>query len=549
MNTTNHPLDIGYIPSRFLSIVIFLFTALNLIFCLLPFQNNWHNIDHVARRTEIAYYFSNRSGVLSFANIALSVLFAGRNNPLMYIGDFSQTSSLAFHRWTARIATVQAIVHSILFTFTYFWTGGYVAYSTEAAKAYYWWGIMATIAMALCTGAAVLVFRIKLYETFLLVHIALAIISLIGCWYHIIQRYGKNWGYEVYLYITFAFWASDRLARFARIAIYNRKGPVSPGYAELVPGTDLIKLVIFPGSSWKFTPGQHSFIYFHTINHRPYSFWESHPFSVANWSIAASKTTGTAQSTKNTNLSDKSPTTSKETTVTFEKLAAEVSSVQAPELDPSVTFLIRTSKVKISSLRGLTNKLHSEALSVSNDSTGGSNLFPVNVSTEGPYTHSLGTISNSQVILCLAGGVGVTGLLGYVKAFIEDFHNRQPLTEHGTRQVRLQRMVFALSSREMGLIDFVKQSFPPDTLTEGLEFRFFWTGDSLSTQEGYESVARGRMDIQEMISTEAAATEKKKKLAVISCGPAGMADEIRSAVAASVRKGYWIELVEEAFAW
>jgi len=69
-------------------------------------------------------YIGDRTGVLSFANIALAVLFAGRLNPLIFITGLGQTTCLIFHQWAARVAALQAVVHSIIWTFEYFWIGG-----------------------------------------------------------------------------------------------------------------------------------------------------------------------------------------------------------------------------------------------------------------------------------------------------------------------------------------------------------------------------------------------------------------------------------------
>jgi hypothetical protein len=395
------------------------------------------------------------------------------------------------------------------------------------------------------------------------------VLGLIGCWYHIILRYGKNWGYEVYLYIAFAFWGFDRLARLLRMAWYNRAGIISPGYAELVPDTDLIKLTIFPSSSWKFSPGQHSFLYFHSINHQRYSFWESHPFSVATWSTGTissntASTIVTSHSTGSEALPDEDKLATKDTQSLQRVREAYTGDIVSPDSGPSVTFLIRASTTPSASLHGLTRRLYKEALShfaLTNDliTTHASHSFPVTVSTEGPYTHSPAALHGSDVVLCLAGGVGVTALLGYVKAYAEHPQSRQSTIgkeSHQTgskRHIRPQRMIFAFSARQNGLINEIRQLLPSDSHAEegrGLEVRFFCTDRSTTgSTQGDACITMGRMDIQEMISAEARTTGRKNKLTVISCGPAEMADEVRKVTASCVRKGHWIELVEEAFAW
>ncbi|RMD40947.1 hypothetical protein DV735_g4193, partial [Chaetothyriales sp. CBS 134920] len=281
------PYDFGYLTSRPLTAVILALSILNIVFSLLPARNPWHGIDESIANKQVAAYFANRTGVLSFANFAIAILFSARNNPIMIFARFSYNSCIAFHRWAMRLSTIQAIIHSILFTLTYFWDGGYTAYSTEAAKPYYWWGIIATVIMALIVAFAILPLRKWQYELFLVVHIASAILFLIGCWYHIIERYGKNWGYEVYLYIAFAFWGGDRLARLIRIVAFHRSWRATSATAELLPGNVFVKLTVPLRTNYKFKPGEYAFLYFPTVG-KPY---ESHPFSIAAWTPGAPQPT------------------------------------------------------------------------------------------------------------------------------------------------------------------------------------------------------------------------------------------------------------------
>lgn len=81
-------------------------------------------------------YVGNRTGTLSLVNLSLAILFAGRNNVLIAVTGWSQTAFLTFHRWAARVAALQAVVHSVVYTMSYLepGSGGYVA---EAAKPFY----------------------------------------------------------------------------------------------------------------------------------------------------------------------------------------------------------------------------------------------------------------------------------------------------------------------------------------------------------------------------------------------------------------------------
>lgn len=84
-------------------------------------------------------YVGNRMGTLSLVNISIAILFAGRNNILIAVTGWSQATFLTLHRWAARVASLQAVVHSIAYTLAYFEpaSDGAVTYAAEAAKAFY----------------------------------------------------------------------------------------------------------------------------------------------------------------------------------------------------------------------------------------------------------------------------------------------------------------------------------------------------------------------------------------------------------------------------
>lgn len=133
------PGQIGYVPGRTLSIFIGIYLLLNVILSSVSYRNFWPNVWFSSKQFEMCEYVGNRTGTLSLVNISIAILFAGRNNILIALTGWSQTTFLTFHRWAARVATLQAVVHSIAYTLAYFEppTGGAAAYAAEAAKAFY----------------------------------------------------------------------------------------------------------------------------------------------------------------------------------------------------------------------------------------------------------------------------------------------------------------------------------------------------------------------------------------------------------------------------
>lgn len=469
-------------------------------------------------KSEISAYVGNRTGVLSFANIALSILFAGRNNPLMWVTGLSQTTCLIFHRWSARVATVQAVVHSIIYTYTKIWSGGAAAYATEAAMAYWWWGILATIAMALAIVFSALPIRLRMYELFLVIHIMLAILALVGCWYHVVLRFDYNWGYEVWLYIAFAFWGFDRLSRIAITAYRNMGGTTTQAVAELMPGGRFMKITVYPAKTWKFAPGAHAFLYFPSTGR----FWENHPFSIATWSSGHSSPSLTPHTVTTSKTSDPEKDLRITAAPVDSSSTSSISQASQIQNDPrsQITFLIRPHA-------GLTSSLLRDLQIFSP-----TNPTHLPLTLEGPYGHAA-NMAHADLILLMGGGIGITALLGYVQFFCDE---RRASGTH----LKATRLVLAWSYREVEFAKIVRGMLPSDAEAFGVELRWRCTGEK--GEEGGE----GRMDVGEVLGSE---MQGVKRLAVLVCAPGGMADDIRRGVASRAGGGTVVDYFEESFAW
>lgn len=619
------PYNMGYLPNRPLSLFITLYIILNIIFCCVSYPLALPNTWWTTERRQIAAYVGNRTGVLSFANLGIAILFAGRNNLLISLTGWSQTTFLTFHRWASRVATVQAIVHSIIYTVTYFWDGGVHAYYAEVAKAYYWWGIIATVALGLMLGLAVLPLRLGMYELFLVTHIVLAIMALVGSWYHVDLRYSKQWGYEVWLYLCFAFWGFDRLARVVRVLLFNnwerpsrssvnnssrsRTFLTDRARVERIPDTDIVQLTLFPGQLWAaaIKPGMHTFLYFPLAG----KFWESHPFTIADWGMMSDEsdndrkeraTSSTANSNQGTGA-EKSAGNKTVHVVTeaayHDRLGGHTpishgnsctltqgtgtgTTTQAKKGKFYLRFLLRvqqgTTKSLLRSL-GPSDVVHHHK-----------------ILTEGPYaghSQTLYPLITADTVLCIAGGIGVTFALGFVKQYLEQQAASSSLHATAGRSRRLMqqttRFVLAWSAREEGLIRHVEtmlaEQTPKLTSSNKIEFRIWWTDDANQHPTGTEkevveakelaaqsmpspthntNTATGhsgpscslpytktlkrstRMPIAHVVNS---ALEVGRRTAVLVCAPGAMADNVRRTVAEVAGQGFDVDLLEEAFAW
>jgi predicted ferric reductase len=587
------PFKLGYMPDRPMSILLTIYTILNVVFCCAPYRSVQPSSWFSNRSQELAAYVANRTGVLSFANMALAILFSTRNNPLMYLSGWSQTTFLAFHRWAARMAILQAVVHSIVYTadYMYYQPEGNT-YSAQAVQPYWWWGIIATIAMSLMAGLSAFIVRQYAYEAFLVGHIVLAILSLVGCWYHIDLRFGKNWGYEVWLYIAFAFWSFDRLTRFVKVGYYNFISRTS-ATAETIAGTNILVLTVSPGKSWTGGPGQHTFLYFPGMKR----FWENHPFTIMDWS-SSSNSAKIVNTDSETNSA--APSTheaqGKEVLQTTQSVAGSSSSNSSANDRIYIRCMLRAH-------RGATNTLRDSLL-------GASGVATIPALTEGPYGHlsppTRAILGHADKVICIAGGIGITYAAGFAKQFALERMAKTPASSQLFRHCRTFTLVWSV--REQALLDYVRNNVLHDPERSGglddgsLRYRFWLTGrdSAVSTEQArwertdklvtaYSSTSRNsddgrehpqqqgdeitilsdgkkmsrvtaeqdrlltlqsghRMDVGDVVRFETT-VGPDDRVAVLVCGPGGFADEVRFHVAAVARRGGLVDLVEETFAW
>lgn len=555
------PLKTGYIPSRALSVSLTLYAILNIIFSAVSIRSFQPNVWFLSAGFELCEYVGNRTGTLSLVNIALAILLSGRNNILIAFTGWSQTTFLTLHRWVARISVVQVVVHSIVYTAAYFQEGygGAPAYAEKAAEPFYTWGIVGTVLVCLVAGLAILPIRARVYELFLASHVVLVVLTLVATWYHIVPHFGHQFGYEVWLYIAFAFWGWDRFLRIGRIVLYNGLGVGRvKATVEAVPGTDgkIMEITVFPRVSWGFgNAGQHSFLSFPGLFVRTKGrVWENHPFSIAGWANMPGQLTPLAKKTERRQGSG-------------EKGTIEMTHTATTTVDTDkskhryIKFLIRAHG-------GITSHLRQHVLA-----SPSGNKLETTIYTEGPYAGHRATtypMYQADTIICFAGGIGITHILGFVQEYMTMKAGATVVGENVVdrkRRMKARRFILAWSAREMALIQHVKESFLGSASQEGpqsapgLELMFWCTGNRTSSElsvekedkqeeaadiAGFSGIRTGRMDIASVLK---GAMEVGHRAAVMVCAPGAMADEVTRQTVKCIADGFQVDLVEAAFAW
>ncbi|KAF5672286.1 ferric reductase Fre2p [Fusarium heterosporum] len=377
-------LGMGIVPTRGQVLFILYIIAINAVATFEGYPSYKPNAVYPDRRYELMRKISNRAGAIAFANVPVVILYAGRNNLLLRMTNWSHSTFLLLHRWIATICVIQVILHSLL------WLRIEVeahAHAKTAAKPYWYWGIIATVVFSMFLPFSMLPIRKIMYEFFLILHICFSVIALVGSWYHIWYLYEGSGGFEIWLIIAMVFWVYERLLRIVRISRYG----VKKAYVTRVD--DKYLRVDIPDVD----AHGHCFVYFPTLTWRV---WENHPFSV----VSCSMSQVSGDSEVSSSSSQVRFEASDDLTASAFKEAGGVTSnargivTRSQNRRPGITLFVQH-------LRGFTAKLAKKA-----DTGVG---IPVLIECSyGHQTHSQFTpTSEYPNTLVIAGGVGIAGVV------------------------------------------------------------------------------------------------------------------------------------------
>ena len=385
-NVRSLPYLIGNAPTVGQGLYIAVFVILNVVLTSVNYQSRQPNAWYSNQWQEIMAFVFYRTGVLAYVFAPLVFLFAGRNNILLWLTNWSHSTYLLLHRWVARVFAFQALLHSVLALVLYINDGNY---AMEHVQPYWIWGIVATICTVVLTFGSGLHIRRFFYESFLVVHIVICVILIAGCYYHAYDLYGFLGNVEAWIYAMAAVWAFDRFMRIARLVNAGvRRAKVS----ALGNGADYIRVDI-PGVRWSTEPGKHAYFYFPTLT--PLRPWENHPFSVL--STALLQPSAYRGKSDGGSLQERSSTDRAGSGFDLEKrIAVSQPAGSLRDGHPAIGLTLFIKKGK-----GIT-----KILKESDD------LLTL---VEGPYPNN----STKQILLCnrlllIGGGIGITGLVPFV---------------------------------------------------------------------------------------------------------------------------------------
>ncbi|KAJ5683475.1 Riboflavin synthase-like beta-barrel [Penicillium macrosclerotiorum] len=512
-------LHMGSIPLRLEVIFLVIYLLMNFIFVVVTVD--WWE-DYSKKLFQLKY----AAGHLAVMNTPGLVLSAGRNNPLVPLLGLSFDTFNFMHRWVGRVIAANAVIHmsSVLANQAYLNGSEYIMYRIWQMP-FYIYGLVAILGFIFIVIQSLSPVRHSLYELFLHLHIALAVMSFVALWYHL-----KNLLQQRVLLGTLILWGLDRAGRLAILIWRNCGKRRTMATVEALPGS-VARVDIEVSRAWKFKPGQYMYLYMPCLG-----LWTSHPFTVA-W---------TSSGTESLNLTEKNSSS--------DSFASLIGGSETT-----------TMSVLIKGQDGFTKKL----LKKVEDSPEGT--IKATALAEGPFG-GIHTLASYGTLLLVAGGIGITHPMSYLHEVVTNFASRKSATrkvhlvwmirnldhlawihnwmteifghsslnhsinEKGETFSQCLNLSLSISIHVTGLKDDVEEYLPtPETP---------WTDYAPSNVP--VSIHHEKPCFRSLLETEK--SEQVGALAVSVCGPGGLGDSVRDAVR-HVQGEKTVDLFEETFSW
>lgn len=211
-----------------------------------------------------------RSALLAFSLMPVCYVFGLRNNPFTWMTGLSRAQFIVYHKYTAVLFSVEALIHSAVWTAYAIRDGGYAMWGMDD----YWrWGVVGTILVFLMLGQSIQLLRNLMYEAFLLVHKIFGWLFIVSMYYHCNILGWMGWVYSLIAFVVY-----DRAMRLLKMFVVNRgfqKVTVSVVDSKVLKIT-ITKPQIFDAT---YSPGHYLYMSFY---HWPiwYQCLHSHPFSI-----------------------------------------------------------------------------------------------------------------------------------------------------------------------------------------------------------------------------------------------------------------------------
>jgi predicted ferric reductase len=515
-NRCSQPYGWCTIPPRIQSLTILAFVLINVTLCMCSYQLTDGNLYWPDKSAQLLRYVSDRTGVISLANFPLVWLFGMRNDTLMWMTGWGFGTYNAFHRWVARVATLQAVAHSLGYTIMILESSGWTGFLKYWTKHYFWNGVLSTVAMCALLVFSLYGIRRSHYETFLVTHIVLSIVALWTMYYHVEIFTNGEW--NIFIWPCLVIWIADRVFRVGRMLVFDCRFWGPNATVTYDSASNMVRMNVDGSKNW-LTPQPGKYYYIHVLDDVLYAH-QSHPFTLAYTTDDTAKPPSTPRSTFTSRLS-LHRTYSDESTESDALLVPHQS-----QLPSNLVFLIRP-------YDGFTSRLKSHCL-----------LHPkkLRVLIDGPYGHSE-PLHHFPNVLFIVGGTGVAVPLSHIARLLSSISHTQSI-----------KIVWAV--REHAFLASVLRDFSGLLGDERIDMKVHITQDKEVENEVLGEdlksvrIVTKRPDVFGAVNSATEDTNGIDGLAVVACGPAGMADQARQASVEMLKRGWnRVEYFEESFKW
>lgn len=251
-------------PTRGQSLILLGYFIMNTVLLLVEYDIYKAN-PYLSTSNQILTYLGNRTGIISFTQLPLVIVFAARNNVFIKLTGWSYSTMQVYHRWIARIMMIHVVIHFICFTILAV-RGHTLAFKWRDVINWRF-GNMAAYSGILMIIMSYNIIRENYYEIFSLFHKLFYVIFMIG-----IFRHCWDFGWMGWVYASLAIHAMELLVRFYNVVL---SGWTNKAHMQLYDG-NVFRVSVKYSKRWALRPGQFCYL---RILHKNI-FWQAHPFSV-----------------------------------------------------------------------------------------------------------------------------------------------------------------------------------------------------------------------------------------------------------------------------
>ncbi|KAI1967101.1 hypothetical protein LOZ58_000596 [Ophidiomyces ophidiicola] len=217
-----------------------------------------------------------RAGMLAISLVPWIVALSMKANLISWLTGIGHERLNVLHRWGGYLCMFLALVHTVPFYITPVWNDGAFAIFRQHIKGdfyIYGSGIAALIPLGILCIHSLPIFRNRVYELFVLLHIPISIF-FVGIMFWHCANFLTSWNY---LFATIAIWLTSYVSR---LFYSNWTHPLRMSWligeesAVTVLPENAVKVTIPTQVKWK--PGQYVYLRMPGI-----SIFDNHPFTIA----------------------------------------------------------------------------------------------------------------------------------------------------------------------------------------------------------------------------------------------------------------------------